>query len=196
VNTVHHNPEASWPVRLYRRAVPARLRRALVERTTPQTRARVKRRIASLPSAHRLLGGVRAAWLVRRHPGLLTGHDREVRLVRDMPKLVLVRPDISPLAARNANAAAVRASLDGAGLDYFCVRGRSNAAASVSLYPERVPVAWNQKTRERTRRRRTGYRTHAQRIPVPTRRDSGLWQLRGEVPRRATATEPDLASAP
>ncbi|WP_410098603.1 stealth family protein [Streptomyces sp. STR69] len=152
---VHHNPEASWPVRLYRRAVPARLRRALVERTTPQARARVKRRIASLPSVHRLLGGVRAAWLVRHHPGLLAGHDREVRLVHDVPKLVLVRPDISPLAARNANAAAVRTVLDGAGLDYFCVRGRSSTSAVVALAARDRATAL--RALERAGRERPGY---------------------------------------
>lgn len=133
VSPVHRNPEASWPVRLYRHAVPARLRRALVARTTPQARARIKQRFASLPSVSHLLGLVRAAWLVHRHPGLLAGPDRAVRLVRDVPKLVLVRPDISPLAARDTNAAAVRAALDEAGIDHFQVRGRSNTSAVLAL---------------------------------------------------------------
>ncbi|MFF7645832.1 stealth conserved region 3 domain-containing protein [Streptomyces canus] len=101
--------------------------------TTPQSRARVKHGFASLPSPRFLLGRVRAAWLVRRNSGSSAGQDREVRLVRDVPKIVLVRPGLSPLAARNANAAAVRAALDEAGLEYFCVRARSNTSAALAV---------------------------------------------------------------
>jgi len=133
VSVVHRNPEVSWLVRLYRRTVPSRVRRAVVARTTPQARARIKQRFARLPSARHVFGRARAAYLVRRHPSLFAGPDRDVRLVRGLPKVVFVRADISPLTARNANAAAIRAALDDAGIDYFCVRGRSHTSAVVAL---------------------------------------------------------------
>lgn len=158
-SAVHRDPEGSWLMRLYRRTMPARLRRAVLARTTPQARARVKQHFARLPSARRmlglLLGRLRAAWLLRRHPGLYTGPDREVRLVRGVPKAVLVRPGTSPLSARNANAAAVRAALDEAGLDYFCVRGRSNTSAVVALASEDRAAAL--RALERACRNRPGY---------------------------------------
>ncbi|WP_196218192.1 stealth family protein [Streptomyces blattellae] len=152
---VHRNPEAAWPVRVYRRSVPARLRRAVVARTTPQARARVKQRFARVPSVRLLLGRVRAVWLLRRHPGLFTAADVEVRLVRGVPKAVLVRPGISPLAARDANASAVRAAFEDAGIDYFCVRGRSNTAAVVAVAAEDRAAA--RRALAETCRMRPGY---------------------------------------
>nr|WP_234390538.1 stealth family protein [Streptomyces sp. MMG1533] len=135
--------------------MPARLRRAVVARTTPQARARVKQHFARLPSARLMTGRVRAAWLVRRRSGLLAEPDREVRLVRGVPKLVLVHPGISPLTARSDNAAAVRAALDEAGLDYFCVRGRSNTSAVVALDAQDRAAA--HRALERACRNRPGY---------------------------------------
>nr|WP_258314854.1 stealth family protein [Streptomyces sp. Act143] len=142
-------------MRLYRRAVPARLRRAVLAATTPQARARVKQRFANPPSPRRLLGRLHAAWLVHRHPGLTARQDREIRLVREVPKVVLVRPGLSPLAARHANAAAVRAALDEAGLDYFCVRARSNTSAVVALASQHRPAAL--RALERACQDRPGY---------------------------------------
>jgi hypothetical protein len=141
VPTVRRDPEVSWPVRLYRVAVPARVRRAVIARTTPRARARVKQRFARLPSVRHLLGRARCAYLVRRHPALYTGPDREVRLVRGVPTVVFTRPDLSPLTARDANVTAVRAALDGAGLDHFQVRSDSQTSAVVALADEDRPAA-------------------------------------------------------
>nr|WP_236070871.1 stealth family protein [Streptomyces polyasparticus] len=130
------NPEASWLLRLYRRTVPAPLRRGVAVRIPTEARARVKRRFAVVPSAPHLLGTVRASCLVHRYPGLSTGPDRAVRLVRGAPKAVLVRSAPSPLQARNFNEAEVCRALDAAGLDYFCVRGRSQSSAVVAVAAE------------------------------------------------------------
>ncbi|MFE6285297.1 stealth family protein [Streptomyces sp. NPDC057877] len=127
------DPEASGLVRLYRRTVPTGLKRAVVARTTPRARARVKQRFAELPSLRRLFGRLRAAWLVHTRPGRYARPDTEVRLVRGVPKAVLLRPGLSPLTVRAANAAAVRAALDDVGVDYFCVRGHSDTAAAVAV---------------------------------------------------------------
>ncbi|WP_372447261.1 stealth family protein [Streptomyces flavofungini] len=130
------NPEVSWLLRLYRWVVPAPLRRGVVARVSVGARARAKQRFAMVPSAPRLLGRVRASCLVHRYPTLGTGADRAVRLVRGVPKAVLVRSAPSPLQARNSNEAAVRRALDAAGLDYFCVRGRSQSSAVVAVAAE------------------------------------------------------------
>lgn len=133
ISSVPRCPESTWPVYLYRRAVPVRIRRFLVNRTTSQARVRIKERFARLPSAGHVMGRLRSAWLARVHPQLVAGPQRAVHLVHDVPKVTLVRPDISPLAARNANAAAVRGAFDAAGIDYFQVRGRSSTSAVVAV---------------------------------------------------------------
>ncbi|MBQ1091946.1 stealth family protein [Streptomyces sp. B93] len=130
---VRSSPEGSWLLRRYRRTVPLRVRRAVVARTTPGVRARAKRYVADVPSARHLVGLVRAACLVRAHPGWCAAPGRAVRLVRDVPRITLVRPDPSPLWARNANAAAVRRALDEAGVDHFTVRGRSNTSSVIAV---------------------------------------------------------------
>src|SRR5689334_13490411 len=103
---VRRSLEGSALLRTYRRLIPARVRRAVVARTSTAARARMKQYIAVVPSLRHLLGRMRAYWLRCLRPGLYGGPDRAVRLVRDVPKAVTVGPDISPLAARNANAAA------------------------------------------------------------------------------------------
>lgn len=120
-------------LRLYRRIVPGRIRRAVVARTSVQARARMKQYVAVVPSVRHLVGHARAAYLRRARSRWCAGPGRAVRLVRDVPKVVIVEPDPSPLRARNANAAGVRHALDEAGIDYFCVRGRSHTSASVAV---------------------------------------------------------------
>ncbi|WP_405653456.1 stealth family protein [Streptomyces sp. NBC_00019] len=130
---VGRGSEDSALLRLYRRAVPGRIRRAVVARTSVAARARMKRQMAVVPLARHLVGTVRATWLRRVRHRLSEGADRAVRLVRDVPKVVIVQSDVSPLAARNANAAAVCQAFEQAGIDYFRVRGRSNTAAAVAV---------------------------------------------------------------
>ncbi|MEU4684307.1 stealth family protein [Streptomyces xinghaiensis] len=129
----HRNPEVSWPVRLYRRSVPVRLRRAVVARTSPAARARAKRWFTTVPSPGDALGRLRAAHAVRRHPDLFRGPDRALRMAGGAPRAVLVTPDPTPLGARNANAARVRDALDTAGVDHFSVRGRRDTSAVVAV---------------------------------------------------------------
>ncbi|MFI0508990.1 stealth family protein [Streptomyces sp. WSLK1-5] len=131
--------EGSWLLRLYRRRVPGRVRRAVASRTSVAARARMKQYVAVAPSARHIVGKARAVRLVHAKPCLCAGSDRAVRLVRDVPKIVLVRPDVSPLQARNDNAAAVRRALDEAGIDYFCVRGRSHTSATVAVAADERP---------------------------------------------------------
>ncbi|WP_458248895.1 stealth family protein [Streptomyces sp. MAI_2237] len=138
---VHRSLEGSALLRAYRRLVPGRVRRAVVARTSLAARARMKQYLAVVPSLRHLLGRTRAYVLRCLRPSLYRGPDRAVRLVRDVPKAVFVLPDVSPLAARDANAAAVRRTLDDAGIDYFCVRGRSHTAAAVAVAADdRRPV--------------------------------------------------------
>ncbi|WP_409056108.1 Stealth CR1 domain-containing protein [Streptomyces sp. SYP-A7185] len=128
--------ESSWLLRLYRRVVPVAVRREIVARTSARTRTGAKRSLAMVPSARHLLGRAQAHRLVRRYPRLSTGEDRAVRMVRGAAKIVLVRSDVTALAARNANEALVRQTLDAAGIDHFCVRGRNHSSAVVAV-PEK-----------------------------------------------------------
>ncbi|MFF8954318.1 stealth family protein [Streptomyces sp. NPDC014894] len=130
------NPEASWPVTAYRRALPVRLRRRVARVVSREVRMQTKQLLSVWPSAGPSLSTVRAEREIRRHPRPLLGADRPLGRVRGVPKVLLASPGVSPLQARNANAAAVCEALEGAEVDYFWVRGRRNDSAVIAV-PER-----------------------------------------------------------
>ncbi|WP_225844620.1 stealth family protein [Streptomyces sp. HPF1205] len=125
------NPEAPRLLGVYRRAVPEGARRAIASRVDADLRKQVKLRIAGATAAAER---VRAARVGRRHQTLLEGGNRTVVTVGAEAKIALVMPGATPLAARRANLDAVLRCLDGAGLDHFCVRGRSDTAAAVAVH--------------------------------------------------------------
>ncbi|GGY31130.1 stealth family protein [Streptomyces omiyaensis] len=127
------NPEAPRLLGVYRRAVPERVRRAIVSQVDADMRRRVKMRIASgTAAAERRRGGR----LAKRYGTYTAGADRAVINIGREPKVALVTEGITPLAARRANLDAVLAALASAGVEHFCVRGQSDTAAAVAVRAE------------------------------------------------------------
>ncbi|MFE5792532.1 stealth family protein [Streptomyces sp. NPDC056503] len=127
------NPEAPRLLGVYRRAVPERVRRAIVSQVDADMRRRVKMRIASgTAAAERRRGGR----LAKRYGAYTTGTDRAVITVGKEPKVALVTEGITPLRARRANLESVLAALTGAGVEHFAVRGQSDTAAAVAVRAE------------------------------------------------------------
>ncbi|MFF3313603.1 stealth family protein [Streptomyces sp. NPDC002952] len=139
VQSARRNPEASWWVSVYRRGLPVSARRVIAGRISPQVRRRAKARLAAVPSAQSITARMRAAWELRRFPDVFTGPSRVLHPVRGVPKAVLVTPGLSPLQARGDNLAAVCSALDGADIDYFCVRGSRDGAAVVGVAADDRP---------------------------------------------------------
>ncbi|MGC1211669.1 MAG: stealth family protein, partial [Micromonospora sp.] len=61
------------------------------------------------------------------------GGDRALVTVDRKARVALVRPDVSPWSARAGNLAAVTEALVEAGIEHFCVRGRSDRNAVVAV---------------------------------------------------------------
>ncbi|GAA2224675.1 stealth family protein [Streptomyces amakusaensis] len=127
------NPESSWPVNAYRRALPVRVRRGVARVVSREVRSQTKQLLSAWPSVGPGLSTARAEREIRRHPRPLLGADRRVGRVRGVPKVLLTGAAVTPLQARNDNAAAVCGALDGAGVDYFWVRGRRNDSAVIAV---------------------------------------------------------------
>ncbi|MFJ8127625.1 stealth family protein [Streptomyces hydrogenans] len=127
------NPEAPRLLGVYRRAVPERVRRAIVAQVDADMRRKVKMRIASgTAAAERLRGGR----LAKRYGAYTAGADRAVINVGRESKVALVTEGITPLRARRANLDAVLEALAAAGVEHFCVRGQSDTAAAVAVREE------------------------------------------------------------
>ncbi|WP_327291139.1 stealth family protein [Streptomyces sp. NBC_01198] len=124
------NPEAPRLLGVYRRAVPESARKAIAARVDSDLRKQVKLRIAGATAAAER---VRAARVGKRHQALVDRPDRLVMTVGREPKVALVIPGVTPLAARRANLDTVLDCLEAAGLSHFCVRGRSETAAAVAV---------------------------------------------------------------
>ncbi|MEU0230646.1 MULTISPECIES: stealth family protein [unclassified Streptomyces] len=124
------NPEAPRLLGVYRRAVPERVRRAIVSQVDADMRRRLKMRIANgTATAERL----RSGRVAKRYEALTAGPDRTVVTVERESKVALVSGGITPLRARRENLDAVLTALSGAGIEHFCVRGRSETAAVVAV---------------------------------------------------------------
>ncbi|WHM38763.1 stealth family protein [Streptomyces sp. BPTC-684] len=124
------NPEAPRLLGVYRRAVPESVRRAIVSQVDADMRRRVKMRIAGGAAVAEKM---RAARVTKRYQTLASGADRTVVHVGKDPKVALVTPGVTPLQARRANLDIVLRALHAAGLDHFCVRGRSETSAAVAV---------------------------------------------------------------
>ncbi|GGR30469.1 stealth family protein [Streptomyces roseolus] len=127
------NPEAPRLLGVYRRAVPERVRRAIVSQVDADMRRKVKMRIASGTAAAERRRGDR---LAKRYGAHTAGADRAVITVGKEPKVALVTEGITPLRARRANLETVLAALAGAGVEHFAVRGQSDTAAAVAVRAE------------------------------------------------------------
>ncbi|ANW17128.1 stealth family protein [Streptomyces clavuligerus] len=133
---VRRNPEASWPVHTYRRVLPVRVRRGVARVVSREVRAQVKEGLSAWSGSRPQLGNSVAERAIRRHPqGLLEGA-RTLGRVHGVPKVLLIGESISPLRARNDNAASVCEALERAEVDYFWVRGRRDDSAVIAV-PER-----------------------------------------------------------
>ncbi|GHG01037.1 stealth family protein [Streptomyces filamentosus] len=127
------NPESPRLLGVYRRAVPDRVRRAVVAQVDADVRRRVKLRIASGTAAAERL---RRNRLARRYAALTAGPDRAVISVGREPKVALVTEGITPLRARRANLEAVLGALRAAGVPHFCVPGKSDTSSAVAVREE------------------------------------------------------------
>ncbi|MEV4329382.1 stealth family protein [Streptomyces sp. NPDC049597] len=127
------NPEAPRLLGVYRRAVPERVRRAIVSQVDADVRRRLKMRIAhGTAIAERL----RSGRIAKRYEALASGPDRAVVSVGREAKVALVTPGVTPLEARRANLDAVLSALAEAQIDHFCVRGKSDTAAAVAVHEQ------------------------------------------------------------
>ncbi|WP_031015220.1 stealth family protein [Streptomyces sp. NRRL F-5727] len=127
------NPESPRLLGVYRRAVPDRVRRAVVAQVDADVRRRVKLRIASGTAAAERL---RRNRLARRYAALTAGPDRAVISVGREPKVALIAEGITPLRARRANLEAVLGALAAAGVAHFCVPGKSDTSSAVAVREE------------------------------------------------------------
>ncbi|MGW7411411.1 stealth family protein [Streptomyces sp. NPDC054863] len=117
------NTEASPLVAVYRKVAPKRLRRAIAGRYSPEMRRGIKKAV----SAAAVVQGVhqvRNARLSAQRRPLIDGSGGVVLAFDGRPRIAFVEERLSPQTARRANLATVTAALEGAGIDYFCVRGQ------------------------------------------------------------------------
>ncbi|WP_078897908.1 stealth family protein [Streptomyces rimosus] len=126
------NAEASPLVAVYRKVLPKRLRKAIAGRYSPEMRRGIKRAL-STASAGRSLHQVRGTALTTRHRSLITASGGIVLAVDGRPRVGFVEDRLSPETARRANLGAVTAALEGADIDYFCVRSRLDGATTVAV---------------------------------------------------------------
>ncbi|MCL2728500.1 MAG: stealth family protein [Actinomycetia bacterium] len=127
------NPEAPRLVGVYRRAMPESARKIIAGRVHADLRKQVKMRIAGASDAAER---ARAQRLGKRLNAIVDQPGRTVLAAGKEPKVALVLPDATPLTARRANLRAVLDALAAAGLEHFCVRGRSDTAAAVAVRAE------------------------------------------------------------
>lgn len=127
------NPEAPRLLGVYRRAVPESVRRAIVSQVDADVRRRLKTRIANGTA---VAERIRAGRVARRYEALASGPDRAVISVGQELKVALVAEGTTPLQARRDNLSTVLRSLAGAGVEHFCVRGRSDRTSAVAVRVE------------------------------------------------------------
>ncbi|MGW1365275.1 stealth family protein [Streptomyces chartreusis] len=128
-----HNPEVSWWVGMYRSRLPVGARRAIAERISPRVRTRIKAQLADLPSPLSGVAQVRARRAIHRHAKLFNAPGRVLHVVHGTLKAVMITPNLTPLQARRDNLTAVCSALDGAGINYFCVRGQRDGVGVVAV---------------------------------------------------------------
>ncbi|WP_406327066.1 stealth family protein [Streptomyces sp. NBC_01617] len=127
------NPEASAVVGAYRTFVPRSLRRRIARRVPMRLRAGIKallRRLQSLALLGRYVRGARAR---QRWPQLFGTSESLAVLAGRGTQIALVRTTVSPLGLREANLELMVALLEGAGIDYFAVRGSSDFRSSLAV---------------------------------------------------------------
>ncbi|MEU6949630.1 stealth family protein [Streptomyces sp. NPDC046316] len=127
------NPEAPRLLGVYRRAIPERVRKAIVAQVDADVRRRLKIRIANGTAAAERLRSGRVA---KRYEALTAAPDRAVITVGRESKVALVSTGITPLEARRANLDSVLSALSDAGIEHFCVRSQSDTAAAVAVRAE------------------------------------------------------------
>jgi hypothetical protein len=129
---VERNPDASWPVTVYRGVLPVRARRGLARLVSQGTRARTKRLLSGWGEGGGLTA-LRDDAATRRLPSPVFGEDRVIGRVRGVPKVFLTAPAPTPFEARQHNLEAVCAALEEARIDHFCVRGQRDAHSVVAV---------------------------------------------------------------
>lgn len=130
------NPEASSLVAVYRSVLPTSLRRTLARRIPIRLRGLIKRILRRLQMGIGLSQSLRALRARRRWPHLFSQGERLAALMDRGAQIALVRPTASPLGLREANLELVVTALEGAGIDYFAVRGASDFRACFAVRSE------------------------------------------------------------
>ncbi|MFJ2742760.1 stealth family protein [Streptomyces sp. NPDC087440] len=109
-----------------------RLRRAIAGRYSPEMRRGIKKAV----SAATVVQSVRQARNARlgvQHRPLIASSGGAVVTVDGRPRIAFTEERLSPQTARRANLTAVTAALEGADIDYFCVRGSQSATTTVAV---------------------------------------------------------------
>ncbi|MFE2284078.1 stealth family protein [Streptomyces sp. NPDC059443] len=112
--------------------MPARLRRVVAARYSPETRHRIKQSISAAPFS-RLPSQIRGASMAALHRSLVSESGAVVISVGGRPRIAFVDDRLSPESARRADLGAVTAALEAAGIDYFCVRNQERGGTTVAV---------------------------------------------------------------
>ncbi|MQS04877.1 sugar phosphotransferase, partial [Streptomyces sp. OF1] len=129
----HRNPEAAPLLRLYRRVVPLRARRAVAGKLSLGARATLKRSLATSQLFAERAAVLRAERARRRAPDLFSGDERRLVLVRQRPRAARIRDYPRPLQAHTEALRLVCDTLAAAGVDHFCVRTVEGASTAVGV---------------------------------------------------------------
>jgi stealth protein CR2/Stealth-like protein len=134
---VQGNAERSPAVELYRRLLPESARAAVADRVSPQVRNKIVTGIAG--AVPRGTAEARRRLFDLRHADLIAAADRVLVTQGAQLKVATVEREPRPLSTRRANLDRVCAALREAGVDFFCVRGLSDRAASVAVRASERP---------------------------------------------------------
>lgn len=128
------NAEGSPIVRIQRRVMPHRLRRALAGRYSPEQRRRIMRALSGAAVGHIVHQASRIG-LAALHRYVLAACGGVVATVGARPRIAFVDEQLSPESARRANLGTVTEARETAGIDYFCIRSRDRHATAVAVSP-------------------------------------------------------------
>ncbi|MGK4583963.1 stealth family protein [Kitasatospora sp. HPMI-4] len=134
--------ERSKVVRVYRRLLPERSRAAIAGMVPYELRTQVIHRLSRSLSVQQKVASVHGGLLAKRHPALFESGRVTLIQVGRARKIVSLRPDVSPLQARNDNLTLVRTALAEAGIDCFAVRGFQETSATIAVSRADRPAAY------------------------------------------------------
>lgn len=126
-------PEASPIVNSYRRLIPSGVRFHVNRRLPIGLRYRVKKLLYAVVKVFLSVGTLRHRIRTLIRPSFYRGPATSEAEVNGKRRVALVHDRLTALTAREFNQAAVVCALDGAGIDYFAVRGTSDSHSVIGV---------------------------------------------------------------